>query len=158
MAPAGVIAVVRAATPGECRTIVRGLVRAAVPAIELTMTVPDAVTIIGELADSGMASGTVLGAGTVLDPAACAACVAAGATFIVSPVTDPGVLEQAHRRGVPYIGGALTPTEVLAAVRGSAARRAPVGPRGPGPAARRDATYGRPPARYGRQVGDGALR
>jgi 2-dehydro-3-deoxyphosphogluconate aldolase/(4S)-4-hydroxy-2-oxoglutarate aldolase len=117
MAPAGVIAVVRAATPGECRTIVRGLVRAAVPAIELTMTVPDAVTIIGELADSGMASGTVLGAGTVLDPAACAACVAAGATFIVSPVTDPGVLEQAHRRGVPYIGGALTPTEVLASMR-----------------------------------------
>ncbi len=128
MAPAGVIAVVRAATPGECRTIVRGLVRAAVPAIELTMTVPDAVTIIGEFADcgtansgavlgSGTASGTVLGAGTVLDPAACAACGAAGATFIVSPVTDPGVLEQAHRCGVPYIGGALTPTEVLASMR-----------------------------------------
>ncbi len=113
MAPTGVIAVVRAATPAECRTIVRGLVRAAVPAIELTMTVPDAVTIIGEFA----ASGTVIGAGTVLDPAACAACGAAGATFIVSPVTDPGVLEQAHRCGVPYIGGALTPTEVLASMR-----------------------------------------
>jgi len=113
MAPTGVIAVVRAATPAECRTIVRGLVRAAVPAIELTMTVPDAVTIIGEFA----ASGTVIGAGTVLDPAACAACGAAGATFIVSPVTDAGVLEQAHRRGVPYIGGALTPTEVLASMR-----------------------------------------
>ena len=53
--PAGVIAVVRAASPGECRTIVRGLVRAAVPAIELTMTVPDAVTIIGEFADGGVA-------------------------------------------------------------------------------------------------------
>ena len=118
MVPAGVIAVVRAASPGECRTIVRGLVRAAVPAIELTMTVPDAVTIIGEFADGGVAaSRTVLGAGTVLDPAACAACVAAGATFIVSPVTEPGVLEQAHRRGVPYIGGALTPTEVLASMR-----------------------------------------
>ena len=42
--PAGVIAVVRAATAAEARTIVHGLVRAAVPAIELTLTVPEALT------------------------------------------------------------------------------------------------------------------
>ena len=32
--PSGVIAVVRAATAAECRTIVRGLIAATVPAIE----------------------------------------------------------------------------------------------------------------------------
>ena len=123
--PGGVIAVVRAATAEQARTIVRGLIRAAVPAIELTMTVPDAVALIGEFAGSGSASGagtvpeagTVLGAGTVLDAAGCAACAAAGARFIVSPVTDPAVLAEAHRWGVPYVGGALTPTEVLASMR-----------------------------------------
>jgi 2-dehydro-3-deoxyphosphogluconate aldolase/(4S)-4-hydroxy-2-oxoglutarate aldolase len=113
MVPSGVIAVVRAATTSECRTIVHGLIQAAVPAIELTMTVPDAVTVIGEVAGSG----AVLGAGTVLDPRTCGECVAAGARFIVSPVTDPAVLEEAHRLGVEYVGGALTPTEVLASMR-----------------------------------------
>jgi len=44
--PAGVVAVVRAATADEARTIVRGLGLAAVPAVELTMTVPGAVRII----------------------------------------------------------------------------------------------------------------
>jgi 2-dehydro-3-deoxyphosphogluconate aldolase/(4S)-4-hydroxy-2-oxoglutarate aldolase len=114
--PAGVIAVVRAASAAEARTIVHGLFRAAVPAVELTLTVPDALRVIGEFAGSG----TVLGAGTVLDPAEAAACAAAGARFLVSPVTDAAVLAEAHRCGVPYVGGALTPTEVLASMRAGA--------------------------------------
>jgi 2-dehydro-3-deoxyphosphogluconate aldolase/(4S)-4-hydroxy-2-oxoglutarate aldolase len=115
--PAGVIAVVRAPTAGQARAIVRGLILAAVPAVELTMTVPGAVRIITEFAASALSGGTVLGAGTVLDPEACSACAEAGAAFIVSPVTDPAVLARAHDRGVPYVGGALTPTEVLASMR-----------------------------------------
>jgi 2-dehydro-3-deoxyphosphogluconate aldolase/(4S)-4-hydroxy-2-oxoglutarate aldolase len=112
--PGGVIAVVRAGTAAEGRTIVRGLIGAGVPAIELTMTVPEAVSIIGSFSSS------FVGAGTVLDAASCASCVSAGARFIVSPVTDPDVLEEAHRGGVPYVGGALTPTEVLASMRAGA--------------------------------------
>ena len=123
--PGGVIAVVRAASAAEARTIVRGLVRAGMPAVELTLTVPDAVQVIAEFAESGSVSsgsvsGTVLGAGTVLDPAEAAACAAAGARFLVSPVTDAAVLAEAHRCGVPYVGGALTPTEVLASMRAGA--------------------------------------
>ena len=117
--PSGVIAVVRAGTAAQARTIVHGLVRAAVPAIELTLTVPEALTILAEAARMVARPGsqTVLGAGTVLDRRACQEAVAAGARFVVSPVTDPPVLEQAHRDGVPYVGGALTPTEVLASMR-----------------------------------------
>jgi 2-dehydro-3-deoxyphosphogluconate aldolase/(4S)-4-hydroxy-2-oxoglutarate aldolase len=120
--PAGVIAVVRAASAEESRTVVRGLIRAEVPAIELTMTVPGAVALIREFAThvADARAGTVLGAGTVLDPAQCAACADAGARFIVSPVTDVSVLSEARRRGVAYIGGALTPTEVLASMRAGA--------------------------------------
>jgi 2-dehydro-3-deoxyphosphogluconate aldolase/(4S)-4-hydroxy-2-oxoglutarate aldolase len=74
----------------------------------------------------------VLGAGTVLDPEACSDCAAAGAAFIVSPVTDPAVLARAHDRGVPYVGGALTPTEVLASMRAGsdAVKLFPVGSAG----------------------------
>src|SRR5947207_773839 len=104
--PGGVIAVVRAASAAEARTIVHGLGRAGVPAIELTMTVPDAVRIIAEFAEASSVSetGTVLGAGTVLDPAEAGACAGAGARFLVSPVTDVDVLAEAHRCGVPYVG------------------------------------------------------
>ena len=63
--PAGVIAVVRAPTFAEARAIVRGLILAAVPAVELTMTVPGAVRIIAEFAASALSGGTVLGAGSV---------------------------------------------------------------------------------------------
>jgi 2-dehydro-3-deoxyphosphogluconate aldolase/(4S)-4-hydroxy-2-oxoglutarate aldolase len=120
--PAGVIAVVRAASVEECRTVVRGLIRAEVPAIELTMTVPDAVALVREFVAylAGARVGTVLGAGTVLDPAQCAACAKAGAKFIVSPTTDVSVLKEARRHGVAYVGGALTPTEVLASMRAGA--------------------------------------
>jgi len=134
--PSGVIAVVRAATAAEARAIVHGLVRAAVPAIELTLTVPEALAILAEAARAvPPGSGTVLGAGTVLDRRACEEAVAAGARFVVSPVTDPPVLEQAHRGGVPYVGGALTPTEVLASMRAGvdAVKLFPVGSVG-GPA------------------------
>jgi 2-dehydro-3-deoxyphosphogluconate aldolase/(4S)-4-hydroxy-2-oxoglutarate aldolase len=134
--PAGVIAVVRAATAAQARVIVHGLVRAAVPAIELTLTVPGALTILAEAARAvAPGSGTMLGAGTVLDRRACEEAVAAGARFVVSPVTDPPVLEQAHRDGVPYVGGALTPTEVLASMRAGvdAVKLFPVGSVG-GPA------------------------
>ena len=118
--PGGVIAVVRAASAAEARTVVSGLARAGVAAVELTMTVPDAVEIIAELAGSDAMSGTVLGAGTVLDPAEAGACARAGARFLVSPVTDAAVLAAAHRCGIPYVGGALTPTEVLASMRADA--------------------------------------
>jgi 2-dehydro-3-deoxyphosphogluconate aldolase/(4S)-4-hydroxy-2-oxoglutarate aldolase len=134
--PSGVIAVVRAATAAEAAAIVHGLVRAAVPAIELTLTVPEALTILAEAARAvAPGSGTMLGAGTVLDRRACEEAVAAGARFVVSPVTDPPVLEQAHREGVPYVGGALTPTEVLASMRAGvdAVKLFPVGSVG-GPA------------------------
>jgi 2-dehydro-3-deoxyphosphogluconate aldolase / (4S)-4-hydroxy-2-oxoglutarate aldolase len=135
--PSGVIAVVRAATAGEARTIVHGLVRAAVPAVELTLTVPEALTILAEAARAVARPGsvTVLGAGTVLDRRACEEAIAAGARFVVSPVTDPPVLEQAHRGGVPYVGGALTPTEALASMRAGvdAVKLFPVGSVG-GPA------------------------
>ncbi|MCU1493765.1 MAG: 2-dehydro-3-deoxyphosphogluconate aldolase [Acidimicrobiaceae bacterium] len=111
--PTGLIAVVRAASDAECRTIVRGLVDAGVEAIEITMTVPGAVSVLAELA--GMSA--AIGAGTVLDVDACRDCADAGAAFIVSPVTDESVLDVAHANGIPYIGGALSPSEVVAGLR-----------------------------------------
>ena len=113
MVPPGLIAVVRAASASECRTIVSGLIMAGVPTIELTMTVPDALRVLAEFS----AAKAIMGCGTVLDPQVCQACIDAGARFVVSPVTDTEVLNVARRAGVPYVGGALTPSEAKASMR-----------------------------------------
>jgi len=46
--------------------------------------------------------------------------VAAGARFIVSPIVDPSVIEQARALGAAVIPGAFTPTEMETAHRAGA--------------------------------------
>jgi 2-dehydro-3-deoxyphosphogluconate aldolase/(4S)-4-hydroxy-2-oxoglutarate aldolase len=111
--PTGIIAVVRAVSMEQGRTIVSGLARAGVDAIEITMTVPSAISLIEEFRNSG----TLIGAGTVLTVDQCHDAIAAGATFIVAPSTNVDVLGVSHAAGVAYIGGALTPSEVEATAR-----------------------------------------
>ncbi len=113
MVPTGLIAVVRASSREECRTIVTGLVKGGVPTIEVTMTVPGALEVVRELAGAG----ATVGVGTVLNLEDCAGACAAGAEFLVAPVTDLDVLGAARRAGVAYVGGAFSPSEVLAAMR-----------------------------------------
>ena len=56
----------------------------------------------------------------MLDVEGAAAAVEAGATFLVMPVTDVGVIAWGAERGVPVFPGALSPTEVLTAWRAGA--------------------------------------
>ena len=107
--PSGVIAVIRAATTEEAWIAVRGLADAGVDAIEITFTVPDAPALIER---ASRALGIPVGAGTVRTSGQCAAAVAAGAAFVVSPGFTAEVVSKAHDLDVPVVPGALTPTEV----------------------------------------------
>ena len=53
-----------------------------------------------------------IGAGTVLTVEEARAAHAAGATFIVSPDSDPEVIAETKRLGMASIPGAMTPTEI----------------------------------------------
>ena len=53
-----------------------------------------------------------IGAGTVLSVEEVSAAHAAGATFIVSPDSDPDVIADTKRLGMASIPGAMTPTEI----------------------------------------------
>ena len=61
-----------------------------------------------------------MGAGTVLTVEQVDEVLAAGASFIVSPVVDEVVIERAKSHGVAAMPGASTPTEMLAAYRAGA--------------------------------------
>ena len=110
----GVVAVIRMKDPARLRAVVDALAEGGVRALEVTMTVPNAVNLIRELAPS-MPDGFLLGAGTVTDAKTVDAVIDAGARFVVSPVFRPEVIRACHDRDIAVMPGCFTPTEILAA-------------------------------------------
>jgi len=109
---AGVIAVIRLSNGAQLRAVADALIEGGVRALEVTMTVPRAASLIEELASS-LPSGVLIGAGTVLDPQTAADVIRAGARFVVSPVFRRSLIERCHRLDIPVMPGCFTPTEIL---------------------------------------------
>jgi 2-dehydro-3-deoxyphosphogluconate aldolase/(4S)-4-hydroxy-2-oxoglutarate aldolase len=110
----GIVPVVRAESADEAGRAIAAIMAGGVPVLEITMTVPGAVTLIADLCRR-FGREAVVGAGTVLDPETARACILAGAQFVVSPATNVSTIACCRRYGVPIMPGALTPTEVVAA-------------------------------------------
>jgi 2-dehydro-3-deoxyphosphogluconate aldolase/(4S)-4-hydroxy-2-oxoglutarate aldolase len=110
----GVVAVIRMKEPEKLRAVVNALAEGGVRALEVTMTVPRAIEMIGELAPT-LPAGFLLGAGTVLDAETARLAILAGAQFVVGPVFRPEVIAMCHRYDVAAMPGCFTPTEILAA-------------------------------------------
>ncbi len=116
---AKVIAVIRMKDAGRLAETAAALGRGGVKAIEVTMTVPGAVEIIREMARKKQ-PGTLVGAGTVLDAATAVDVIGAGADFVVSPISDLGMIQACRAAGVLVAPGAFTPTEIVTAWRAGA--------------------------------------
>ncbi len=58
----------------------------------------------------------LVGAGTVINKEQCEEALSYGAKFIVSPGFSDEVAKVCVERGVPYLGGCVTPTEVMKAL------------------------------------------
>ena len=113
----GVIAIGRRLEPTATESIADALREEGVGAFELTLNEPEAPVLaaIERLAERVGGSDFVVGAGTVLSVEAARRAVEAGARFLVSPHTDPAIVEWASSQGVPVLPGAFTATEALAA-------------------------------------------
>lgn len=113
---AGVIPVIRAASPEEAILAATAVAAAGLPIAEITMTVPGALEAIATL-QRQMGPAVTIGAGTVLDVDTARRCLAAGAAFLVSPGLDVAVIAAARQADCLMLSGALTPTEITAAWR-----------------------------------------
>ena len=82
------------------------------------MTVPKATELIAHLVEKH--PNMVVGAGTVLDVKTARACLDAGAGFITSPGLDLEIVEFVVKQNVVVMPGALTPSEVMSAVKAGA--------------------------------------
>jgi 2-dehydro-3-deoxyphosphogluconate aldolase/(4S)-4-hydroxy-2-oxoglutarate aldolase len=114
---AQVIPVVRTRTFRAAATAVEWLRDAGLRIFEITMTVPDAPALIRDLASDAT---LLVGAGTVSDAATAAECLQAGARFIVTPWVDAALAAPCRAANAPLILGAVTPSEVRAALAAGA--------------------------------------
>jgi 2-dehydro-3-deoxyphosphogluconate aldolase/(4S)-4-hydroxy-2-oxoglutarate aldolase len=114
----GIFPGIRVNTADQALYCAKTLYAAGIPVAEITMTVPGATNVIGELAQNF--PDMVVGAGTVLDKETAEGCLDAGARFLTSTGLVQEVIGSAQKRGVLVIPGALTPTEVIAAWKAGA--------------------------------------
>ena len=116
----GVVAIVRARSTGHVVAAVEAVVAAGITCVELTLTMPEALTSLASLV-SRTGSAACIGAGTVLTAPQAWACLDAGAKFLVAPSVVPDVVAAAVAARVPCLPGALTPSEIVSAWRSGAA-------------------------------------
>ncbi|MEO8499964.1 MAG: bifunctional 4-hydroxy-2-oxoglutarate aldolase/2-dehydro-3-deoxy-phosphogluconate aldolase [Vicinamibacteria bacterium] len=113
IAEVGLVPVIRAESKDEAIRVIDAIEAGGVPLLEITMTVPGALSIIEAVRQREKSA--VVGAGTVLDAETARACILAGAQFIVSPALNVATIEVCRRYSVAVMAGALTPTEVVTA-------------------------------------------
>ena len=106
----GIIAVIRVHETSQVLPVCRALVEGGVVALEITLTVPGALEAI-RVAHETFGETALIGVGTVLNPGQCRDAMDAGAEFIVSPITRPDIVTEAHALDRPVMLGAYTPTE-----------------------------------------------
>ncbi|MBL6930874.1 MAG: bifunctional 4-hydroxy-2-oxoglutarate aldolase/2-dehydro-3-deoxy-phosphogluconate aldolase [Rhodospirillales bacterium] len=111
-----VVPVIRVPEAGLALTAVEWLAESGIKTVEITLSTPDAFTLISRLRKE---TDLLIGAGTVLTPDDARHALDAGAEYLVSPATVQGLPEAAG--DVPLLMGALTPSEVLAAHKAGAA-------------------------------------
>jgi 2-dehydro-3-deoxyphosphogluconate aldolase/(4S)-4-hydroxy-2-oxoglutarate aldolase len=109
----GVVPVVVIDEVRQAKPLASALAAGGLPVAEVTMRTPCAAQAIAAMAETGQ---VLVGAGTVLTPAQVDAAVEAGAQFIVSPGLSLPVVEQCRARAVACLPGAVTATEIQAAL------------------------------------------
>jgi 2-dehydro-3-deoxyphosphogluconate aldolase/(4S)-4-hydroxy-2-oxoglutarate aldolase len=97
----------------DAAALAGALVEGGLPVAEVTFRTPAAGDSIRAMADRG---DILLGAGTVLTPAQVDQAVAAGASYVVSPGLSRAVVERCGEHGILALPGAVTATEVQAAL------------------------------------------
>ena len=106
----GVVGVIRTDNSDIAYSLAKAWNPTSISSIEITMTVPNALSIIERLLDEGV---TRLGGGTVRTVEQVRALSKMGAAFAVSPHSDESVIKEAVSLGLPVTPGAMTPTEIV---------------------------------------------
>jgi 2-dehydro-3-deoxyphosphogluconate aldolase/(4S)-4-hydroxy-2-oxoglutarate aldolase len=106
-----VIPVVVVNDPADAVPIAAALVDGGLPVIELTLRTPAALDAVQRIANE--VPDILVGAGTIVDTDQPEQAAAAGAQFLVSPGSTPGLRAAMRDTGLPHLPGVATVSEVL---------------------------------------------
>ena len=115
----GAVAVIRLSDASKLIKIAEAIYKGGISAIEITMTVPNALNLIEKL-NQELGSFIQLGVGSVLDAETAKQAIEAGAKYVVSPIFKKEIIETVHKYNLPAIPGAFTPTEIQTAYEAGA--------------------------------------
>ncbi len=116
---APLVAILRGVTPDTVVAIGQALYDAGFRAIEVPLNSPDPLDSIARLS-AHFGDDCLTGAGTVLSVEAVESVAKAGGKLIVTPNTDPAVIERAVSLGLLPMPGFATATEAFAAIKAGA--------------------------------------
>ena len=117
LASSPIIGVVRTHSHDEAASQARQFIAGGIELIEITFTVPNATDLVRELRSSRSTGGPPwIGMGTVTGIERADSAIGAGAEFLVSPNASSAVASAARHSDVYLVLGALTPTEIVAAI------------------------------------------
>lgn len=111
----GIIGVVREDSAEDALAIARTIAANGIEAVEITLTTPDAFSIISTLVAEFAGTDVIVAAGTVRGHNDAASATRAGAQILVSPHSDPRVMEYAVEHDLLCVAGAATATEIIRA-------------------------------------------
>lgn len=109
----GIIPSIRVSSTDDALFAAEAVARGGIPIVEITLTVPEATTVIKHVVQR--APEVIVGAGSVLDAEMARRCLDVGASFLTSDGLDPETVNFAVKENVAVIPGALTPTDIIAA-------------------------------------------
>ena len=113
------VAILRGLRPADAVAVGEALVGAGFRIIEVPLNSPDPLKSIARLAKA-MPDDTLVGAGTVLDPADVGRIRDAGGRLIVMPHSDVEVIRRAKALDLVCTPGVFAPTEAFAALKAGA--------------------------------------
>lgn len=117
MSSTPVMAVLRGLTPKETVRLATIAWDLGCEHVEVPIESRDAVPSLAAAIRAGQERGSVVGAGTVIASEQVDIAVELGAAYLVSPGLDLDLLEGALSRGIPFLPGVSSPSEILAARR-----------------------------------------
>lgn len=109
-----IVAVLRADHARSYHAVAEVLVASGIRSIELTLSTPGTIDQLPRLRRD-LGDDAEVGVGTVTDVAQAERAIAAGAHYLVTPITDIEIIATARAAGCPVFPGVLTPTEAYAA-------------------------------------------
>ena len=114
-----IIAVLRGITPGEVIPVGELLVREGIVAMEVTLNSSHAYRSIKTLSRR-FGPEVLVGAGTVSETGQVHQVKSAGGRLVVSPHTDPELVDVAKAKGMIVVPGCFSPTDVFRAINAGA--------------------------------------